>query len=1288
MKLTCCSAVAAFAILFAEASILTAGPPVDPYLDPYRAQVADHTSRLDAERPDVRAGAAEALGFLRAYSAESPLIGRLHDPAPAVRRQAAMALGWCGGRRAVAALLVALDDDDWLTRQGAHVALTNLTGMEYPFSCTADLRKREAQAGKWRRWWATVPPDRPPVEVLELLGNRDELTKPVESRKVGPEDVVSSRKRVTASTTYKGPPSILIDGQIGPEYWQTKNVSFPQWCTLDLGRPTEISRVIVHQYSPGFAMTEYELALSDDNKDFEVVEHRKATTPVTLVIEVPRRTARYVRITSLGTKNATYPTTFFEIEINRQIAKRREASPRGGARRFDDVAAWRQERGLRALGALGGQGATQSALAVLGPSPTTAKNYQPAVSVGIRALGRLRDEAGFRALLALLDNPFWARRAADALGDFGDRRAVPVLLAAYRRYAKNVSGANPPEVPRDDRMGFPSEDRMLETPYWIAYALCRLPLDDPKDRATLREMAPQIMANLPGDHDTFMLYEPEVGHLLTLYLIEQAGLRQEACEQAMVRCGQPRRVPAPDDTLLWSPFADFRISAWLPCVCTEKEDLPRLLALLRHKNGWVRLNAAKAIGWLGEKRAATPVAEILAEAKAEADFGYNGTFKNEEYDDPAPRWREGPIRAIGLLAAHEHTGLLASILQDERSVADVRHAAASALGDLIDDDAGNREAVAALNKAALEHPFLSIRHIARDALRTQGLDVVEPARHYDGPPRPSKTLGRRPRSTIVQDSGTRSEEAFDAIVFIQGSNNIPNTIGTVEQADRWRQTYVVTDSGPAYRPGRNLYVLRPPRPDGKVTPLTRFDDGYVAEPELSWDGSHVIFCHRGQSDPWWHVWRINVDGSELEQLTDGPYHDVGPAYLPDGRIVFTSTRSGIRDEYHGYPCTVLCTMNATGGDMRFLATNIGRDNEPAVLPDGRIVFSRLEVFYSRNKTELTLHAMHPDGTQDMVLYGPERRAYWRNLDHGPRTPADGQEAPLTHRVLRMTQPQPMPDRRHVVVVTQGGLALIGPRRDSERIITPDNKSRSYTTPFPLPDGTLLCASTLKIPDRKKVDLGLYRFDPGTGKLDLIYNDPALAEFEPRPIIARRRPMIQAVSGKHRAYSGQFVCTSVFATQESGVRLRGRLVRLIEGVPVIARHSTHTNPHPVWKNHGGTFARVLGMVPLAPDGSFCVEAPADRLLHFQVLDSDRRVLGNQKTWIYPRPGERKSCVGCHEKPHTTSRGNDPLATHYPPADFLPTGDEFSYRAKAWFKGSLPDAIEERTRTVRAVNLLGR
>jgi len=1236
-------------------------------LGPYDAQVARHVGLLTAESAQARSAAAEALGFLRAYAAEGPLVERLADESPEVRRQAALALAWCGGRAAVPPLLAALDDDDWLVRQAAHIALTNLTGMEFPFASTAPPAQRAVEIKRWRDWWATVPADRPPAEVLGLLGDSSI------SQDGGP---------VTASSTYKGPANILLDGQIGPAYWQTKLVPFPQWVCVDLGELKDISTVTVHQYSDAFVMTDYELATSVDGKQFDVVKREKGPTPAKLVVAFPKRQARYVRVTSFDSANRTYPTTFFEIEIDR---------PNKLDTLHTGPAEWRLERGFRALGALGGTGATDAVLRALGTSPSSAKATRPAVRVGIRALGRLREEAGFQRLVALLDNTMWARCAAEALGDFGDRRAVAPLLAAYRKYAKNLQAGDPADLPQDDKMGFPSEDRMLETPYRIVYALCRLPLEAPADRAALRAIAPQIMANLPGDHDTFMLYEPEVGHLLTGRLMEQSGLRQEACEIAMLGCGQPRRVAAPPDALAWSKLPPHRMASWLPCVCKDPADLPRLLALLQHKDGWVRLNAAKAIAWLGDKEAIEPVAKILAEAKAEADFGYSGVFKDEEYNDPAPRWREGPIRALGLLGAHDQTDLIVKILDDERSVADVRHAAASALGDLIADDPKNEKATAALKRAARDHSFHSIRHLARDALRREGVEwwpeLEEPPRaDGDGPDFRS---ARGENGTVpLQPQTPLGLKDLDALIFIKGDNDIPNTKGTVEQADRWRQTYIVSDSGPVYRPGNNLYVLRPPRPDGKVTPLTTFSDGYVGEPEISWDGTHVLFTRRGKDDPWWHVWRVHVDGTRLAQITHGPYHDVGPAYLPDGRIIFSTSRSGIRDEYHAYPCTQLWVMNADGSDMHPIATNIGRDNEPAVLNDGRVAFSRLEVFYSRNKTELTLHAIQPDGTKDVVLYGPERREFWHRLNYGPHDFVHGHEAPLTHRVLRITQPQPMPDERNIVVCTQGGLTLIGSRRDTETLLCPDHVDYAYTTPFPLPDGRILCAVTAKTPDRKKVDLGLYLFDPATGTRELVYNDPAAADYEPRPIMARPRPRIHGPEAKRYAYSGQLVCASVFATQEQDVPLRGRLVRLIEGVPVIGRHSTHTNPNPVWQNHGGTFARVLGTVPLAPDGSFCVEAPADRLLHFQVLDSDRRVVGNQRTWIYPRPGERKSCVGCHEDPHTTSRGNDPIATHYRPVDFLPRGDEFTYRAKAWFKGSLPDEIEERTRTVRAVNLLGR
>ncbi len=131
------------------------------------------------------------------------------------------------------------------------------------------------------------------------------------------------------------------------------------------------------------------------------------------------------------------------------------------------------------VGVFGGDGAANAVLQTLGDKPSFAAAFRPATRAGIRALGRIGGEGAFQALVAYLDNPLVARFAADALGDLGDPRAVEPLLAAYARYAKTLAGEDPKEVPPDDRMTFPSEDRMLETPYWIIYALCRLPLDDP-----------------------------------------------------------------------------------------------------------------------------------------------------------------------------------------------------------------------------------------------------------------------------------------------------------------------------------------------------------------------------------------------------------------------------------------------------------------------------------------------------------------------------------------------------------------------------------------------------------------------------------------------------------------------------------------------------------------------------------------------------------------------------------------------------------------------------------------
>ena len=77
----------------------------------------------------------------------------------------------------------------------------------------------------------------------------------------------------------------------------------------------------------------------------------------------------------------------------------------------------------------------------------------------------------------------------------------------------------------------------------------------------------------------------------------------------------------------------------------------------------------------------------------------------------------------------------------------------------------------------------------------------------------------------------------------------------------------------------------------EVTTLIELKDGLVRDPELSFDGKKIIFSMRKNKDDFYHIYEINTDGSELKQLTFAEgVSDIDPLYLPDGGIVFSSTR--------------------------------------------------------------------------------------------------------------------------------------------------------------------------------------------------------------------------------------------------------------------------------------------------------------------------------------------------------------------------------------------------------------
>ena len=280
------------------------------------------------------------------------------------------------------------------------------------------------------------------------------------------------------------------------------------------------------------------------------------------------------------------------------------------------------------------------------------------------------------------------------------------LLAAYARYAKDSTARDPADVPADDQMGFPSEDRMLETPYWIAYALCRLPLDDPQTGAAAA--AGPAVDGQPAGRSRHVHALPAGGRpSADAAPAGAAGLRQEACEQALLRLGQPRRVPAPaDDSALVRRLRRTASPAGCRACAPRRRTCRGWWPCWSTRNGWVRINAAKALAWLGDRRAIEPLARLLARGQGRGRLTATAArSRTRSTTIRRPRWREGAgPGAWGCSVPTSTPAARRAILNDERSVLEVRHAAAEALADLGNPRGPGRARKRPPQGTILQHP--------------------------------------------------------------------------------------------------------------------------------------------------------------------------------------------------------------------------------------------------------------------------------------------------------------------------------------------------------------------------------------------------------------------------------------------------------------------------------------------------------------------------------------------------------------------------------------------------------
>ena len=496
------------------------------------------------------------------------------------------------------------------------------------------------------------------------------------------------------------------------------------------------------------------------------------------------------------------------------------------------------------------------------------------------------------------------------------------------------------------------------------------------------------------------------------------------------------------------------------------------------------------------------------------------------------------------------------------------------------------------------------------------------------------------------------KEPEDFVVYVLGS-----------------RAYFEHDAATPAALGRQLWSLVPAKPDGKATLLCDAGSGVIGSPTVSYDGKTIYFSMVPDGGKFFHIYRIGADGSDLWAITDGPFHDYDPAELADGRIVFSSTRIGSRDEYHGNLASSLFAMNANGTGIEPLTYHIVADREPKVAADGSVVMIRADNFFERAKVETRIQQVRPDGTGGMVILGADREA----IGFDPAFAAERNSAWL--RQNGVGSPAPLPDGR-VAAISNYGVVLSGVF-DSGR--SSFEKAVIGYVPYdiaPLPDGRLLCT----LSGRNRIGV----LDLESGKIARIYSQEKIHSVaylgaRPRPRVIASHIMPNAARRFDK--TGFLLCQSVFTTKQTNADLsRIKAVRILEGRPFTLRSAKHRFAHL------GVEGIELGTVPLAPDGSFYVEVPADRALAIQLVDAEGRSVINETSWLYVRPGERLSCVGCHNRRTAApDKTVNPMAARFGPVRLTGDASPHRYRANNAANGGVLNLQFDRFREAGAITI---
>ena len=502
--------------------------------------------------------------------------------------------------------------------------------------------------------------------------------------------------------------------------------------------------------------------------------------------------------------------------------------------------------------------------------------------------------------------------------------------------------------------------------------------------------------------------------------------------------------------------------------------------------------------------------------------------------------------------------------------------------------------------------------------------------------------------------------------------------------------------------------------------------GDVRDVEIAWDGSALLFAMRGPVDenldpddedqPTWNIWEYVFETDELRRvipsdLTAEIGHDVAPHYLPDGRIIFSSTRQvrsqavlldegkpqfAALDEDRDEPAFVLHVMAADGSGIRQVSYNQSHDLDPAVLPNGQVVFSRWD--NAGNNNAVNLYRMNPDGSALELLYGQNSHA----------TGTNGQ-------VIQFLSPRPLADGRVMALLrpfsgTQGGGDIVTidtpvyventqPNLDNAGLAGPAqlaatvnsvstaagaaSRGGRYGSLYPIQDGTgrllvswsqcrvvedeLLVPCTEERLAAPVVEIappiyGIWIYDPrdetqlpvippeeGFMFTDAVAADPHSTPtvvldgqdpFTGDPDLAAESAGVLAIRSVYDFDGGAVADIAALAdpARTAAGERPARFLRIVKAVSIPDQDVVDLDDTAFGPGAQQGMREIIGYAPIEPDGSVMVKVPANVALAVAVLDAEgRRITARHENWLQVRPGQLLECNGCHVANSGVSHG---------------------------------------------------